>query len=81
MGENDGARPRHSMSLNDDPSLVSFVNSTIKGMDDEPEFEIVFHNEPLTRMFQQKGIKELNDLLDRRLFINSDLVKPKNLTS
>ena len=78
-GDNDCARPRHSMSINDDPSLVSFVNSTIKGMDDDPDFEIVFHNEPLTKMFQQKGLKELHDLLDRRLFVNEDLVKPISL--
>ena len=48
-------------------------------MDDDPDFEIVFHNEPLTKMFQQKGLKELHELLDRRLFVNEDLVKPISL--
>ena len=38
----------NSMSRND-PSFASFVNST-HNLDDEPEYEVVFHNDALMKM-------------------------------
>ena len=63
-------------SFRNDPSFASFVNSTQNLNDDELDLKVVFHNEPLTQIFSKTSLKELNDLLKKPVFVNSELELP-----
>ena len=56
-----------------DPSLISFVNSTNNLNDDDPDFEVTFYNESLTQILSKIDLKELNEFLEKPVFVNPDL--------
>ena len=65
--------------MRNDPSFASFVNSTHNLNDDGPEFEVVFHNKSLTELIEKTSLSELNELLDKPVFVNTDLEQPISL--
>ena len=65
--------------MKQDPSFASFINSTHNLNDGEPEFEVVFHNAPLKQIIEKTTLKELNELLEKPVFVNPELAQPISL--
>lgn len=61
-----------------DSNFESFVNST-HNLDDEPEYEIVFHNPALTNIFNNMDLKQITDMLEKPIFITEQLEFPVSI--
>lgn len=61
-----------------DPEFQSFVNST-HNLDFDAEFEAVFHNEALSKLLSKKELKDLNNLIDKPVFVDKERNQPISL--
>lgn len=61
-----------------DPQFSSFVNST-QNADYDTEFEVVFHNGAITDILNKLDLQGLNNLLDKPVFVNTQLKQPISL--
>jgi hypothetical protein len=78
LNANDDADDSETSQLGD-ASFVSFVNSTHEIFDEGPEYEVVFHNNALTKLFNQMSPEELAMLIEKPVFVNTELEAPISL--